>query len=158
MWKYVARRIKDTVERTKNVIDVRLTWATAGNGNGSPDGQFTETSPQCIIKNYSLWSHLPPGHDNRKRFCGSNKKQDKRDDDEPDYGFQRKVWEALFWVNNCERIQLKSGTFLNFFAFNFHQLDTNPYFHLSTYSLRLQSEAVQAREQNRVPFYSSAIG
>lgn len=95
MWKYVTRRIRDTVERTYNVIDGRLTWAN--NGPGSTAGQFNEASSQCFIKQYPLWFHAARSQDTRKTFCGSNEKKKKGDEDEPHFN-QRTLWEALFWV------------------------------------------------------------
>ena len=32
MWKYVSRRIKDTVEKTYNVLDATRTWSCGGAG------------------------------------------------------------------------------------------------------------------------------
>lgn len=96
MWKYVTRRIRDTVERTYNVIDGRLTWAN--NGPGSAAGQFNgASSSPCYIKQYPLWCQVARDHDPRKKFCGSKEKQKKGDDDEPHFN-QRTMWEALFWV------------------------------------------------------------
>lgn len=58
MWKYVTRRIRDSVEKTYNVLDVRLNWPYGGeaanNVSRSSAGQSTNQNPSrnnCTILN-----------------------------------------------------------------------------------------------------------
>lgn len=97
MWKYVTRRIRDTVEKTYNVIDVRLTWPIT-NGTGSTDGQCSVKQQPCL-KVYPIRRHCaPPQTDDHKTFRSSNNEKDNEEKDHP-FNFQKTIWEAIFWVS-----------------------------------------------------------
>lgn len=72
MWKYVTRRVKDSFERTYNVLDVRRTW-TCGSG-----GQDAIQHPQSTSKPSSV-SPTSESDDKFKASFGSKKFGTKRE-------------------------------------------------------------------------------
>lgn len=103
MWKYVTRRIKDTVEKTYNVLDVRLTWATAD--NGSAVGQWPNGPPQqqqqCNRKNFPIWcvTKPPPGE---KSHSSSS---DKEKYNQNQWHFQEHFIRAMLMVSSKNLIK-----------------------------------------------------
>lgn len=52
MWKYVTRRVKDSVERTYNVLDVRRTWTCGGQQDAICPSQPSPQPPVCEDINF----------------------------------------------------------------------------------------------------------
>lgn len=97
MWKYVSRRIKDSIDKTYcNVLDVKRTWTCSGNGNA---GNGLNTCG--AIEQFISFSCV-----NKRNRCGANfKSSSKEKDDEfkekihHDSGYNRhSLAGALTWV------------------------------------------------------------
>lgn len=84
MLRYVSRRIKDTVERTSNVLEARRTWTCGNEGVGVFDGHsydrnkhfqrhLEKRSPNSIFE-FGLEPNVPTGQNvvvNRKKSRGN---------------------------------------------------------------------------------------
>lgn len=84
MLRYVSRRIKDTVERTSNVLEARRTWTCGNEGVGVFDGHpsdrnkhfqrhLEKRSPNSIFE-FGLEPKVPAGQNvivNRKKSRGN---------------------------------------------------------------------------------------
>lgn len=121
MWKYVSRRIRDSVERTYNVLETRRTWTcggekvpTSGNGNASAPVATTATNdtdevghaePQNAVQ---LYQKHPDGVYSycfsKNRWNGSSSSSSGQDDFKQNYGnsgggcnYQQNFLGALTW-------------------------------------------------------------
>lgn len=115
MWKYVSRRIRDSVEKTYNVLETRRTWTcggekvpTSANGNasapvvspGANDEAFAE--PQDAVQRYE---RKPDGVYSycftKNRWHGSSSSSSGQDDFKQNYGsgcnYQQNFLGALTW-------------------------------------------------------------
>lgn len=108
MWKYVSRRVKDTLERTYNVLDVGRTsfCSTSGVGGDSscPDGVSEGRQNDCRLVLYKKrggclsWFKEDSG-----RFSGKDGEQTERERQEKERLNRQEVaqswWSALTWVS-----------------------------------------------------------
>lgn len=58
MWKYVTRRVKDSVERTYNVLDVRRSW-TCGGSQQQDAISPSQPSPPYVHENIKFFAQGP---------------------------------------------------------------------------------------------------
>lgn len=89
MWKYVTRRIKDTVERSYNVLDVRRPWAcgpdrVCENGSIRPNGGDLVAIKSAESQTLDIWKEPQ----SKEKFQSNNQW----------CGFSYDVLGALTWV------------------------------------------------------------
>lgn len=93
MWKYVTRRIKDTVERTYNVLDVRISWPCGNEANNedSAAGQRKNKPHRC---NYALWYKAKAAHSEQS----SSSRSEQKHNGNTQGLFQRPIFDAFILV------------------------------------------------------------
>lgn len=76
MWKFVTRRVKDTVERTYNVLDKRFTWPCSSESTNDKDSsagqRINNKSP-----NVCIWYRVK---DTQYGYSSSSRHEDRRYD------------------------------------------------------------------------------
>lgn len=103
MWKFVSRRIKDSLERTYNVLESRPTWNCGGDKSCSAANSKQDEQQQlhhqrpihtCVVKSQTKdWT----GSSSHSSSNDEHFKQSKRHYERP---FQKNFLEALTWVRS----------------------------------------------------------
>lgn len=114
MWKYVSRRIRDSFERTYNVLEHHRSWTCGGNGSGEkssggttntvcshPEDADRDKQSASVVLAEKLTLCVTPFHHNHSRNQGSSSSSSSSSDDDfrrpPNCEFQQNVLGALTW-------------------------------------------------------------
>lgn len=109
MWKFVTRRIRDSVEKTYNVLETRRTWTCGGEklpntSNASNSSLSSTTDEEDIISFQEQSSHKQLLHNsvyfhNKQQWNGSSssEKDDFKQSCNNDCKFQQNILGAITW-------------------------------------------------------------